>query len=74
MKILLQGKYTAQPTGNGEIFKCRSCHTVFEAASGEYRPAEDFWSVTSADCPQCGCMAFLHHLDTNERELIENAK
>lgn len=70
MRILLQGKYTNVPTGDGEIFKCKTCRTIFEAVSGEYRPAENFWSVTSADCPRCGCMAFLHNLDTHERELI----
>lgn len=74
MRILLQGKYTNVPTGNGEIFKCKTCRTIFEAALGEYRPAEKFWSVASADCPNCKSMAFIHNLDTHERELIENEK
>ena len=74
MKILIQGKYASTPTGDGVIFKCKTCRTIFEAAPGEYHQAENFWSVTSADCPQCGCMAFLHNLDTYERELIENEK
>lgn len=74
MKILLQGKYASTPTGDGVIFKCKTCRTIFEADPGEYRPAENFWSVASADCPNCKSMAFIHNLDTHERELIENEK
>lgn len=70
MKILIDGNHREPITEEPEIFKCASCRCVFAAYPGEYTEADSVWGVSSACCPQCLNKAFLHHLDTYERELI----
>ena len=71
MEILIRGqKYNSK--FHKEIFKCANCFTVFSAYEPEYNQADSMWSVPSARCPNCLGMAFLHNLDTHEKELIES--